>query len=347
MKKIIFIFIVLLGFTVSLSLEAAIAFAPHNDEDLIAYGASDPQFKASVWLDPACSASRIKLSEDDMYDFYITAGHCAFNIVNEFEETEKIYSEMLEKGMFNLETIECEESCEQKSFIHKMFRSAVDLGLIEKPFPTFKDFYDFMQFYINNKHLLDASDKIHFSELKCIVHPSYHNDEYINNEDENDEDKDEEEDNEIDMALCTSYKKNTNIPQYKLKFIENYQDVEETQLVSVSFGIRNTSNALTNMIPARQAFNTLVGQAWKGMEQNNLENIVGPQLSISEKPAGFCESGDSGGTLLFKNDDGTYSLIAVTEGGGGSTHWAILDKKFIQDAYKQLVQETEIQKAEL
>lgn len=354
MKKT-YTLIILLGYISLLSIaEATKAFAPFNDDDLITYGSSDPQFKASVWLDPHCSASRVRLSENDIFDFYITAAHCVGNISNEgFQEAEKIYQQFLEKGLFDLETIEYDENWERMQIIYSLVRDAIDLNLIDSPLPTFKDFFNLIQSYVANNHLLKDTDKISFKDLKCIKHPDYKDinddDDSEEEQDNEDDDNEEKEDNDLsrDLALCTSYKKNANIPYYKLKFINDYRDFLKEQLISVSFGIRNRStNTILNQIPARQAFNVFVQKGW---ESDTMESMPNSEKSIIEGPTGYCDSGDSGGALLYKNNDSSYSLLAVTEAGGGGSHWTLLDKYFIEEAYKQLMQETlsEEQKLEL
>lgn len=58
--------------------KSAVAAWPHSDEHLQKY-AHRPEFDASVRLESftsLCSSSRIKISDDDPIDFYITAAHC-------------------------------------------------------------------------------------------------------------------------------------------------------------------------------------------------------------------------------------------------------------------------------
>lgn len=60
MKKLNLFLIIFAVATIRLPLTGAIGILPHNDADLIAYGASVPDFKAScwIWINPGCSASR-------------------------------------------------------------------------------------------------------------------------------------------------------------------------------------------------------------------------------------------------------------------------------------------------
>lgn len=342
MKKIIFGLITL---TVSsnISMEAAIAYAPHNDGNLIAYGASVPEFKASVWINSGCSASRVKLLEDDLYDFYITAAHCVSNHlspegVEQDIEVENIapilFKELLEDGIFDLKKITCENpanvqgknypsvkeiiECDVILKWHALVRAAIDIGLIKNCPSSGEDLDNIVGAYVNNKTPLGKDDIVIFEKLKCIIHPSYEN---------------EDDDINRDLALCTSYEKNHNLSKYKLKFIKDGKELENEKLVSVSFGARNTTNAISNTVPARQAFNTFIESSGvpELLDQSESQNVT-----IDERPTGYLRPGDSGGTLLYKNSDATYSLVAVTSASG---IWQILDPQFIEEAYAQLVKE--------
>jgi hypothetical protein len=58
--------------------KASFAAEPHGDEHLHKY-AQNSAFDASLFLESdfgSCSASRIRISENDPIDFYITAAHC-------------------------------------------------------------------------------------------------------------------------------------------------------------------------------------------------------------------------------------------------------------------------------
>lgn len=139
MKKSIFAFITSIIAACNFSLEAAIANAPHNDSDLIAYGASVPEFKASVWMNSGCSASRVKLTEDDPYDFYITAAHCVSDFLSskaaeqEIEGdnvTTELLKKLLEDGIFDLKHISCEKPANVQGKDYPSFAGVVDCDKI-------------------------------------------------------------------------------------------------------------------------------------------------------------------------------------------------------------------------
>lgn len=197
------------------------------------------------------------------------------------------------------------------------------MGLIET-FPSSpQDFYNLLMTHISETTQLGNDDMVAFKNLHCIIHPHYQ------------ETGISEDDVEIDLALCTTYEKNPNLPKYKLKIIKDIQEIEGNKVISVSFGTRNTTDIISNSIPDRQAFNTFVKSGW---QPTSLESIEDQEASINERPTGHCDHGDSGGSLLYKNSDNTYTLIAVTEAGGyDTTSWTILDPQFIDDAYHQLI----------
>lgn len=354
MKKSTFALIILAISVGNLSLEAAIANAPHNDSDLIAYGASVPEFKASVWINSGCSASRVKLSEDDSYDFYITAAHCISdflspNSVTHIEVdnvTTQLFKKLLEDGIFDLKNISCEKpanvqgkdypsldgvvDCDKILKWHALVRAAIDIGLIESCRSSVEDIDRILGEYVVKNIPLKNDDIVVFEKLKCIIHPSYEN-----------ESGDYEY--ERDLAFCTTFEKNHNLSKYNLKFINDGKELEDKKLVSVSFGIRNTKNIISNMIPDRQAFNTLIKSS---LIPTILEKVESENVAINESPTGDLQHGDSGGTLLFRDDDGKYTLVAVVSTSG---FWVILDPQFIADAYEQLIKEApeEVEKAEL
>lgn len=352
MKKLVFSLITLAIITGNLALEAAIAKPPHSDADIIAYGASVPGFKASVWLNPGCSASRVTLVENDPYDFYITAADCVNENPTQLDDEEiRLFGEFLKDGIFDLKSFTCQDvdtievrsheklqdlgNCELALKWHSCVRGAIDIGLIEACPSSAQEFFNLLIAHLHNTSPLGHDDMVIYEKLKCIIHPFYQED-------------DIGEHGEIDLALCTTYQKEPNLHKYKMKFIKSIAEIQDKKLISVSFGMRNTTDAISNMIPNRQAFNILVKS---GEEPTELESIEDQEVSIDERPTGRCDSGDNGGTLLFEDNDGTYSLIAVTEAGSpgdATSHWTILDPKFIADAYEQLIKEApiEIEKAE-
>lgn len=350
MKKFTFALIILAIATGNLALEAAIANTPHNDSDLIAYAASVPKFKASVWIwiNPGCSASRVQLREDDPYDFYITAAHCLDKspfLSN--DESLQLYKELLKDGVFETENINCDDSdnsiqgkhypslenigCGFVLKLNALARTAINMGLIESCPSSEQDFLDILKAHAINNTQLGDDDMIALEKLKCIIHSSY-------------QEEDEDRPVGIDLALCTPYEKNYDLAKYELKFLRDMEEIQGKKLISVSFGSRNTTDLITNLVPDRQAFDTLV-TAW----DTELEAIKDQEVSISENPTGHCAGGDSGGSLLFKELDDSYSLVAVTTGAGGSTLWTILDPQFIAEAYEQLIKDGpgEIEKADL
>lgn len=223
---------------------------------------------------------------------------------------------------------------------HALVRQAIDLGLIKHCPSSIEEFHNILDTYINNNIQVSNDDIIELEKLKCIIHPSY------KTEDNNDEVDSEDNNNQVDLALCTSYKQNSNLPKYELKFIKDVKDLEGKKLISVSFGGRNTTDVISNAFANKQAFNVFV-ESYYGLP-HMLASIEGHDVSIHdhEKPFGNLQPGDSGGTLLYKNDDDTVSLIAAVT---LMDIWVILDPQFLSEAYQQLIEKasSEIEKTEL
>lgn len=208
-------------------------------------------------------------------------------------------------------------------------RAGIDIGLIESCPSSDEEFGNILGEYIDKNTLLGNDDIITSEKLKCIIHPSY----YENGDYEY----------ESDLALCTSYEKNHDLPKYKLEFIKDGKELEGKELISVTFGTRNRTNVISNSVPDRQAFNTFVKSSLITTHLNNVEN---KNVAINERPTGHLRPGDSGGTLLFMDNDGRYTLVAVVTLSGT---WVILDRQFIAEAYEQLIKDGpgEVEKADL
>lgn len=78
MIKLYTIFFCILAIIGANHAKGAIAAWPYSDEHLEKY-AQSPEFDASIHFGfglSSCSGSRVKVSDDDPVDFYITAAHC-------------------------------------------------------------------------------------------------------------------------------------------------------------------------------------------------------------------------------------------------------------------------------
>lgn len=352
MKTIIFALITLIISPINLSLEAARANPPHIDADLIAYAASVPEFKASVWIKPGCSAHRVSLSENDSYDFYIAAAHCVDDNPSSFDNEEKnLYEELLENGFFNLNNFTCENINENKGYKelenlddcklaltwHSLVKNAIQVGLIETYPSSAQAFFDFLMTILQP---VSNDDIVALKNLKCIIHISYENDEK----------------NEIDLALCTTHQKDPNLIRYNVKYIKDITEIQDKVLVSASFEMGKTTEISApfgigkprDIIPNRRAFNTLVKS---GRVPTELESVESQEMPINERPTGHWESTDNGAALLFQDDNGLYTLIGVIKERASEDviSYSVFDPQFIANAYEQLIKDGpgEVEKADL
>lgn len=259
------------------SLFGMVASSPYTDKDLLEYANSEYAFRGTVWLEPHCSASRVKITDNDQYDFYVTAAHCV-------EDEEVRYG-------FNDEV------------------------------------YDFRR----NSSQLDESDVVQFSELKCVIHEEYLSSEPICRDGECRNSRHQ------DLALCSNYSKRKDLPRYKIKFVDEFEDKAMLHGTAVGFGSRGIvqEDSLQNLVPERQASNQVfcVDKEFESFSnflcgafhKNHVDNPI--------DVAGALSFGDSGGSLLMKDDRGQYFLIGTTQTDGA---WTGISREFLFSAYGEL-----------
>lgn len=279
----------------------------YTDKDLIDYGVSKSAFKASLLLQyPSrrCTINSVKIKDNDPYDFYITAGHCA-NIENvwnrkrikeRLEEERKLWpeikKELLSKGIISPES----RSAEIKKAWNK---------------------------YRNSQ--LNQSDTININamhELKCVL-------------------PDQSEVNSFeDIALCTLYQKRSDRPKYEVFITKHFDLLDDEVLTHVGFGRRETGDPVLDRITERQAFKTVVNFEHDSWLHGTLWSIPFEEMHITG-PIGAVNSGDSGGALLYENEEGHFYLVGVTSKGHVDDRhagiWVPPYEDFIEKAYQELI----------
>lgn len=294
MNKLIILSLIIFSTLISNS-EASLAAEPHNDEHLRQY-AKNPAFDASVAINN-CSASRIQIDADDPVDFYITAAHCLHDKSSIRSQIDTSIIKALE------EIIHLEDASS-----HNRIPACI---IFEKHLAKFND-HDVRTANVSAttkasliqnciRFLMRASPQAFLSELNPID-PTFINVREI--------DFIKHPDPSKDLAIFTTGKK-TNKPRYAL-YNGHPKNALGKTVINVAFG--DSLLAKTSTKPAeRQAFNSIIER----LERNNtLVSIpFQPDLNrtLNDSPIGVVTKGDSGGTLLIKENN-TYKLIGVCNG---------------------------------
>jgi len=291
----------LIVFTISIVFKvhnamASFAAEPHGDEHLHKY-AEKPEFDASVPIE-RCSASRIKISEDDPIDFYTTAAHC-------FEPKEDIPAPMLSAIIGALKEI-------NHLSIDTPLNQINIKEIVEKHFSPFSDDQIEQMFDKTNSRskaelVFEFEHQLKLTSPKAILsallEPHMKNAGIIQQKD-----IDYIKHPELDLAVFTTNKQ-SNEAKYAL-YKGDLNDLLGKEVTNVAFG----NSFLKGMFQPkserkRQAFDSSI----ESLSNKDLySEIFRPDLNrtLADSPIGYLTPGDCGGSLLVKEQD-EYKLIGV------------------------------------
>lgn len=274
--------------------KGAFAAEPHGDEHLEKYG-QKAAFDASVPFTDAsedfdCSASRIKIGEDDSVDFYVTAAHCLEG--NPASPT--VY-----KGLVNVIAEAIKEVNRNAGVI------ALDRGQIKRE----------LRNYLNQWSDSEVEAEMNMSKTQLISIIERRLETLIDNLSERlksilEEDVDYVKHPKFDLAVFTTNIK-TDEPRYPL-YTGKLKDLAGATVTSVGFGSSMLKE--TNKI-RRQAFDSTVDKALVKEFNSLYSEVFKPdsKRTLKQNPIAATTEGDSGGSVLIK-EKGGYELVGTIEG---------------------------------